>query len=66
MTIPGFTGEASLGKTMESHVLTLERAAGGRKVYPQALIARCYEGGHCEWRWVPDPSGGVVHPITKT
>ena len=69
MNIPGFSAEASLGKTMERYGLTLEQAAGGGRVHPQALTVHCYEGGHCSWRWVPDPPSGTTGttptPITK-
>jgi hypothetical protein len=58
MNIPGFSAEAALGKTPGNYGLSLEQAAGGGLVHPQGLIAHCYEGGHCSWRWVPDPPSG--------
>jgi hypothetical protein len=67
MTMPGFTAEASLGKTtMKRYGLTLERAAGGGKVHPQGYVIHCYQGGHCNWRWVPEPNHQGIGPITKT
>jgi hypothetical protein len=69
MKIPGFSAEVSLGKAMDRYGLTLDHAAGGGKVQPQALTVHCYEGGHCSWHWVPDPpsgsTGGTPSPITK-
>ncbi len=33
----------------------------------QAAIVHCYEGGHCNWRWVPMPGAiGGVHSNTHT
>jgi len=57
MTIPGFTAEAPLGKMTERYGLAPERATRGGSVHPQALIGHCYEGGHCNWQWIPDPTG---------
>ncbi len=68
MKIPGFSAEASLGKTTERYGLTLEQKARFGEVHPQGLTVHCYEGGHCSWRWVPEPSGttgSTPTPITK-
>lgn len=66
MRTPGFSAEASLSKTSDYRSSSLRQATGGAQVQPQALTVHCYEGGHCEWRYVPDPGGISVHPITKT
>lgn len=68
MKIPGFSAEALLGKTTDPYGFTLQQRAGDGKVVPQALTVHCYEGGHCSWRWVPEPSGttgSTPTPITK-
>ena len=69
MNIPGFSAEASLGKMTVRYGLTLEHAVGDGSVHPQGYIAHCYEGGHCNYYWVPDPDptgGTVTHWFTKT
>jgi hypothetical protein len=68
MKIPGYNAEGSLSKATEHYCLNLGQAAGGGEVHPQALTVHCYEGGHCSWRWVPDPNpttGTPPGPITK-
>jgi hypothetical protein len=61
MTIPGFTGEASLGKMEESYRLTSETEAETGRVLPQgyAVVPITDVGGIIGWQLVYcDISGG--------
>ncbi len=69
MNIPRFNAEASLSNASEHYGLNFGQAARGGEVHPQSLTVHCYEGGHCSWRWVPDPPSGTTGstpgPITR-
>jgi hypothetical protein len=68
MNIPGFNAEASLSKTTEHYGLNFEPVTRGGEIHPQGYTVHCYQGGHCNWRWVPDPPSGTTgstpSPIT--
>jgi len=65
MNIPGFTAETALGKITDRSMNIPHDATKTGGVYPQGYTVHCYEGGHCVWRWVPEPGGVTTHPITK-
>jgi hypothetical protein len=52
-----------------AHPLIKGRNPIAQKAAPrrQAAVVHCYEGGHCNWRWVPNPGAiGGVHSNTHT
>lgn len=53
MNIPGFTAEASLGKTKDTYELTLRHIEASGMVLPQALCYTCgFDiNGHWECYW---------------
>jgi hypothetical protein len=43
----------------------VEHVAEHEGVRPQGYVLHCYEGGHCNWRWTPEPGGSHPYPVTK-